>query len=572
MSFDVTKSREPFPAMLTLLLAFLVGLSSAAIGSATGLLLGSLVFFLALATLRRQFDALQLRVGRTENALDVAETGIFEVDLASGRIYWSKYHELLFGFEEGAFDGTKETFRSRVHPEDRPGVVQKLTEARASGIPYAFECRVQWPDGSVHWVSARGRFLRDRKGRPVRGVGTVVGSTARKLTELALAEARDRAETANQAKTMFLANVSHELRTPLTAILGYSEILALKATTAANTAYVAARITRNGRHLHRIIEDLLDLSKIEAGKLPIGIERLALPAFLADTIALLHDRARDKGVELVIHRVDPAAGVVCTDPQRLRQILLNIIGNALKFSEHGRVTIDAQLTEGPDGGPLVAIAVEDTGIGIPPAAQAALFQPFAQVDGSLSRPHAGTGLGLYLSRQMAGLLGGDVVLSRSVSGLGSTFTITFDAAAPMPREAPDLWRRHVDPLAETPLSGMDILVVEDVADLRELMSTYLLDAGAKTVELASDGQEAIEFARRGRHDIVLMDMQLPGVNGYEATRLLRSGGYLTPIVALSAHAMREEQERSLAVGCVAHLAKPVERQALLRTILTNATH
>jgi len=382
--------------------------------------------------------------------------------------------------------------------------------------------------------------------------------------------AKEAAEIANAAKTAFLANMSHEIRTPLGAVLGFSELLAdQRLSSAERFSYVAA-IKRNGDLLSNIINDILDLSKVEAGKLETERQDIPLADVLMDFTAILSLQAQEKGLRLTVSQDGSVPHHIRTDPLRLRQILINIVGNAIKFTQRGSVDVKIRSVLGTDGHAKISFAVKDTGLGVDPGKAAKLFEPFTQADASTKRKFGGTGLGLALSRRLANLLGGDVVLTASSLGVGSTFTITIDPGT-MPTEfGENVAKGDKSPvraaaMGNVRLDGVTILLVDDAPDNQLLVGRYLKGAGAH-VETACNGEEAIRKARGKPYDVLLMDLQMPIMDGYEATAALRKSGYDKPIVALTAHVLQEEMQRCLKSGFDDHVGKPIDRSALLESI------
>ena len=402
------------------------------------------------------------------------------------------------------------------------------------------------------------------------GRKSVEASLRQTLQELA--KSKNEAEAANRAKTSFLANLSHELRTPLCAMLGFAELLKDPALSQEDRLSYINIISRNGHQLVTLIDDILDLSKIEAGHLQIEHLVVSLPTLLSDISSSLAIKAREKGIQLSFESVGKIPESVISDPTRLRQILLNIIGNAIKFTDHGSVTVKIAHNVEPDplGGRL-SCTVEDTGCGIIAAASEKLFIPFSQADVSTTRKFGGSGLGLALSRRLARSLGGDVTLAATEQNKGSTFSVT--VAAPLAKGITSL--AYEQPAAATsnapsvpalkPLSGVRILLAEDAPDSQLLIERFLRIEGAE-VDLAEDGAEAVKKATATNYDVILMDIQMPVLDGYGATAALRCQGYLGPIIALTAHAMPGECEKSIRAGCDHHLTKPVDRKLLIQTV------
>jgi PAS domain S-box-containing protein len=390
--------------------------------------------------------------------------------------------------------------------------------------------------------------------------GGIVGSIV-DVTEFR--EARDAAERANRAKSSFLANMSHEIRTPLTSIIGFAELLLDPSGSAGDKADAATTIIRNGRHLLEVINDILDLSKIETQQLEVERIEVALPKLLGDMTALVSGRAREKALKFSVAHHLPLPAALRTDPVRLKQILLNFCSNAIKFSAAGEVRIDVRHDAATQ---TLRFEVTDSGIGMTAEQISRLFKPFVQADVSTTREFGGTGLGLYISRQLADLLGGDVGVT-SEPGVGSCFTLSvplgIDAGALQlladPRDFEEAQRPQAlsAPIAVPVLNGR-VLVAEDGVDNQRLFATYLRQTGL-TFEMVDNGRDAVERALAGDYALVLMDIQMPLMDGVTATRALRDRGYAGPIVALTANVMRADVETYRDCGCDDVLAKPVDR-------------
>ena len=406
----------------------------------------------------------------------------------------------------------------------------------------------------------------------------------------ALREALLKAEQANRTKSDFLANMSHEIRTPMTAILGYSENLLDHDLPNSERQTAIQAILRNGKHLLSVINDILDISKIEAGKLEI--EKLAYSPMrvVAEVVDLLRGRAQERGIALETQLRGPLPEAIFTDPTRLRQILINLIGNAIKFTEKGSVRLRVLFRPTGDAAshqPQLVYEVSDTGIGLSEQQMSRLFTPFSQADSSTSRRYGGTGLGLAISRRLAHALGGDVTAASRL-GVGSTFRVTI-ATGPLDKLAmiaePKLhsFLANVDqvkpakPVVNTlgaPLA-IRLLLAEDGPDNQRLLSFILKKAGVK-VAIVENGLQAYEQALAAEQkgepfDVILMDMQMPVMDGYTATAKLRGMGYKRPIVALTAHAMAGDREKCLASGCDDYATKPVDRAKLMATLRRHTT-
>lgn len=370
-----------------------------------------------------------------------------------------------------------------------------------------------------------------------------------------------KAQEANRAKSAFLANVSHEIRTPLGAMLGFTEMLKEDASLTPDYKETIDTILRNGQQLLRIVDEILDISKVESERIQIEHIAFSLPNLLEDIFHLLKGRAEEKGIELRVSYQNLPEFVV-SDPTRLRQILINVIGNAIKFTDEGYVELIASHKKN------LEFRVVDTGIGISAEQRSNLFQPFAQADSSTTRRFGGTGLGLFLSRKLARLLGGDVILDKSTSGKGSTFLITIAL-----KEA----SRLEEPQATVPQGEVNddlknisgVLIVDDAADNRDLFRRYLRKLGVNedVIEMAQNGLEAVEKASQKTYTLILMDIQMPQMDGFQALSELRKKNYEGHVVALTAHAMKGDEEKCLAAGFDGYLQKPLSREALREILI-----
>ncbi len=402
----------------------------------------------------------------------------------------------------------------------------------------------------------------------------------------ALKEARGIAECANVAKSEFLANMSHEIRTPMTAILGFADVLLERGqldNAPPDRVDAVKTIKRNGEYLVDIINDILDLSKIEAGRMEV--EQINCPTIqlLSEVIALVRVPADAKGLAVKLEHAGPIPEQIRTDPTRLRQILINVLGNAVKFAEVGSVTLIAKLID-DTGAPTLQLDILDTGVGMTDDQVDRLFQPFMQADTSMTRKYGGTGLGLSISKRFAQMLGGDVVVVETQPAVGTRFRITI-ATGPLngvsmitdlPLVSPArIKTMKIAPIDEkSPLRDYRILLAEDGPDNQKLISHLLTTVGAE-VTVVENGSLAVKAAVEAQtvnrpFDIILMDMQMPVMDGYAATTLLREKRYTRPILALTAHAMQGDRERCIASGCDDYTTKPINRKKLTELILALA--
>lgn len=388
--------------------------------------------------------------------------------------------------------------------------------------------------------------------------------TAMKHAETSLVAARDAAQQANQVKSQFLSQMSHELRTPLNSIIGFAQLLEMESN--GSTREQLTTIARTGKHLLSIINEILDLSKIEAGRIEIECIPFSPIQILLDVAALLEMQIREKGLQFKIHYAFPLPSIIHSDPTRFRQILLNLCTNALKYTEHGSIEIHVGCKD-----ESLTIAIVDTGIGISGAQQKKLFAAFSQADSSTTRRYGGTGLGLYISNQFAQLLGGSITVE-SEAGAGSKFQFSINTgslAGIDMLQAPDDIKPITALNEQTPFEVVQlegkVLLAEDGIDNQRLFSAYMSKAGLD-VTVVENGSLAVEKALSGDFDLILMDMQMPVMGGLEATTILRGAAYTKPIVTVTANVMTEDIEQYLAAGCTDYLSKPIDRDKFFQML------
>jgi PAS domain S-box-containing protein len=541
------------------------------------------------AALNKANQELRENEQRYRVALAAGAMGTFTLDLKRGVVTNDEVMNRLHGLDPSVLEWKLETGFGRVHPDDRAKTRASLEKLIATGHGDLTEYRIIMPDGSIRWLAGIAGLVGPHAEHLV--VGVQFDITQRKLNEERMRRAREGAEAANRAKGEFLANMSHEIRTPMTAILGHVDLLDQSASTPAQRREHLEVIRRNGRHLLSVLNDILDLSKIEAGKM--SVERIAFSPrdAVQEVASLVEPRALQKGIGFVVEVRESTPAVILSDPTRLRQILLNLVGNSIKFTEKGsvRLVVDFEAGEGPA---RIRFDVIDTGIGMTAEQIASLFTAFSQADTSTSRRFGGSGLGLAICKRLSDMLGGTISVT-SDPGKGSTFCLRLDVGTDQPslfsekklraqgsrKSAPGAkavgkaQRRIVGGISGGMLGGIlgRILVAEDSPDISSMVRAMLEGAGW-SVEIAVDGRGAvdqvIEAQRAGRpYDLVLMDMQMPVLDGYAATRELRAKGFDSlPIVAFTAHAMESEREKSAAAGCDGYLIKPTNRDELVAMI------
>lgn len=384
-----------------------------------------------------------------------------------------------------------------------------------------------------------------------------------KRAAIAIENARlyNRAEIANRAKSAFLANMSHEIRTPLGAILGFAELMVDGPNLNSEQAHYVSTIVKNGRQLLRLVDEVLDLSKVESDR--ISIERIAfsLPRLIEEVRTLLLMKAEEKGIRLQVNVPANLPATVKSDPTRIRQVLINIIGNAIKFTEKGVVDVGVSAQPSPEQSDLCTLrfTVSDTGIGMTPEQMARLFEPFVQADDSMTRRFGGTGLGLFLSRKLARLLEGDVTLEESKYRQGSRFSIHMKVETGH-FQIPQVEVSSAHDLTSSPRE-MQILIVDDAPDNQILTQAFLRKMGLGS-DVADNGRQGVDKTLTGKFDVVLMDIQMPEMDGFAAVKELRDRGYKGTVIALTAHAMKGDRERCIENGFDDYLTKPITRHTL----------
>ncbi|CAO3441642.1 hypothetical protein [Azospirillum argentinense] len=531
--------------------------------------LGNFFGTLALGTfLRKEQERLDLQIALTESQRRFTATvanlpgGVYQRVLgADGRLrfpYCSPGFFQVMGLPPTE-RVTLEALNRILHPEDRPRLYASIHASAETLDPWNFEYRIVRSDGEIRWISASSRAVRRDNGDIVWD-GIVTDVTEAKRNEQALIQARLDAEAASRAKAEFLATMSHEMRTPLNGILGFARLLLDEDLTPRQNHH--ARLVRDaGRSLLTVIEDVLDFSRIEAGRLVLNDTPFAIRDLIANCAAVLRLEAEAKGLTLHAAVAPDVPDWLSGDPDRLRQVVLNLLANAVKFTEHGGVGLTIVKNADTPAGPHLTISVTDTGIGIPLDRQGQLFQRFSQID----RSRGGTGLGLAISRRLVEMMGGTVGV-QSQAGVGSTFwlSLVLRESAPPARGcvpcAADLLIRLRRPLR--------ILLAEDLAMNRELTVAMLLGVGHR-VDTVVNGRQAVEAVQRGVYDLVLMDVHMPEMDGHAATRAIRAlpppVGAI-PILAMSASALPDEVRRCHDAGMNGHIAKPVDRAVMLDAI------
>jgi signal transduction histidine kinase/HPt (histidine-containing phosphotransfer) domain-containing protein/ActR/RegA family two-component response regulator len=509
----------------------------------------------------RELEASRDRMARAEEA---ARVSTWSYDLRAREFNWPEGTVPLLGEVLGERLRHWSGWRDLIHPDDLARVEGSLREALRRRGPLDLRFRLRLPEGALRWLQVRADVVIGDRGEPVQLIGLTMDVTD-----------QERLRAASASKSAFLANMSHEIRTPLSVIVGLTERLRRRAHDVGDSRLLD-QLRDTSEHLLQVINDILDLSKIEAGQLQLADAPFALADVLNRTHRLFEDAAARKHLALIVDASPEAFALVLRgDALRLSQVLINLCSNAIKFTPAGRIVIGAQALAAAPGRSRLRLSVTDTGIGIEPNLRQRLFEPFVQGDESASRKAGGTGLGLAICKRIADRIGGSLEVE-SQPGQGSVFRLEVELPrvdlapeAVAPDDQGEAIRTAVGEAAPDPgapgvaYPGRRVLLVEDHPLSQEIVTEMLEELGCDVV-LAGDGIEAVDLASIGRFDLILMDLQLPSLDGYGAARLIRllPPHHDTPIVALSANAFREDRERALEAGMTEHLAKPLSRAAL----------
>ncbi len=510
-------------------------------------------------------EQLRATQARLDRATAGTNDGLWEFNLSNNDIWVSPRFAEMLGYEQCEFLDDKNKIAAITHDEDRLVINEAFRLAIKKGEPVDVELRAKTSDGNWRWMRVRGACIRDTDDKAVTVAGSQQDITELKDFQRALIEATDNAAAANKAKSEFLANMSHEIRTPMNGVIGMTQLLLDTPLDSTQRDYVKTACD-SASALLTVINDILDFSKVEAGKLELESIDVDLRSTIEDVARLLALQAHAKGVKVAVQIDAKFPARVLGDAGRLRQVLLNLGGNAVKFTQAGAVTMDWRVVEQDAQGTTVRCEIRDTGIGIPPDRLSALFQPFTQVDTSTTRKFGGTGLGLSIAKHLVELMGGATGVTSEV-GVGSVFWFTARFAVAKPIE----WHLQSQRIAVRNMQTREsrrILLAEDNA-VNQKVAKRLLEKLGYQVVIAVNGSEAVTAWEAGRYDLIFMDCQMPVMDGYEATSTIRArellpraSGQRIPIVALTAHAMKGADAKCIAAGMDDYLSKPIDRELL----------
>ena len=525
---------------------------------AGGVVGGAMISSQDVTDLTRALEESMRSEQRLNLAAGLADLHVWEMDYRRRTLYKFGAEDTFFE-TPNTFEALAEDIYRNIHPDDLPMVKAAWAAHEADpDVPYQTEYRVKRQDGKLVWAFSTSEVIVDEKGRPSRLVGALQNITARKVAESQIARALEDAEAANLAKSEFLANMSHEIRTPMNGVIGMNALLLRSDLTPEQRRYAEA-VRVSADCLLGIINDILDISKLEAGKIELEAIDFTLGSVVEDVVELLSPRAAEKGLEVACYLDDGARGAFRGDPTRLRQVVLNLLSNAIKFTETGYVAVEVRSSPAPNGGAALRLEVQDTGVGVPPEAQARMFEKFQQADGSITRKFGGTGLGLSICRQLVELMGGRIGMEDRGGG-GSVFWV--ELALPIVETVIAAGPRRV-------LKGQKILVVDDIEINRSIFVRQLESEGAVLAE-AADGPSALAAivaadARGEPFDIVLMDHMMPGMGGDAVAVKIRATASLRQprLVLASSIGAPAPSDKARRAGFDAFLTKPVRHQALV---------
>lgn len=493
------------------------------------------------------------------NIIENMHLGLLEVDLEERIQYANESFCEMSGFSVSALLGKKTT---EIFPVESEDLVKEKQELRAEGILDTYEINIRFSEENSRWWLISGAPMYDQNGKHTGSIGIHLDITEQKRLQEQLLVAKMRAEESNIAKDKFLANVSHELRTPVNGIIGMSRNLARTALLPEQKKYLHMLKSATDQLLV-MLNDVLDLAKIDAGKIHLDYRSFNLPSAIYKSIDVVQSRAEEKGIPLRIQMDDSLSMVYIGEEKRLRQVLINILSNAVKFTEKGFVQITCTKMSGTDKKDLVMIEVVDTGIGMDDNFKERLFQKFAQEDENSSRHYGGTGLGLSICKELIELMGGKIDV-QSVKDKGTTVQLLLPFEIGKPE---DLTPEAVEFVDSSLLSNSKILLVED-NELNQIVVTIALEHFGATISSVFSGKDALDKLQAEVFDLVLMDIQMPGMDGYETARLIREKlGPELPIIALSANVLRGEAEKSFAAGMNDFIAKPFEEEQLIQKVV-----
>jgi PAS domain S-box-containing protein len=502
---------------------------------------------------------------RLHHVFEVINEGIWDWDVKSGHLSHNQQWYRSLKIDRSAFEDDVEEFKELIYPEDREEVFNKIDALiRRESDLYFSEHRMIRGDGSVIWVQDRGQVTDfDESGNPTRVIGSFTDITDQRQSEVALKKAKDEAELANRAKSDFLATMSHEIRTPMNGVIGMTSIL-LETNLDQEQKQCVETIRESGDALLVIINDILDISKLESNQILLDENEFQLPQLVESVLEILNPKSTHRSLKLNFENEIPPGMIFIGDSGRIRQILMNLIGNAIKFTEQGKVSVLTHAKSLQDDLMQVHISVRDTGIGIPLEQIDHLFDPFVQVDSTSTKKFGGTGLGLTISRKLVEAMGGDIGVE-SEPGKGSQFWFRIPLKSRQDSDLEDVSQpiNAID-ASESPTKALKILVVEDIA-VNQLIARKLIEKKGHIVDIAANGLEAISAIQHTHYDLIFMDIRMPEMDGLAATREIRkmnTQAANVSIVAMTANATKDDVKECFDAGMNDFISKPINQNKI----------
>ena len=497
-------------------------------------------------------------------ATSAGGVGVWEYDLANNIVLWDNEMLALYGIESKDFVGTYQAWQSMIFPDDRVRFVLEIEMAIQGEKELNTEYRIIWPDGSIHNIRALATLQSYDSGKILYLLGTNWNITEQKKSEAALIKAKAEAEAASKSKSTFLANMSHEIRTPLNAIIGFSQLMNREKSLVDTQKEYVTSINRAGEHLLKLINNILELSKIESGRAELNPTNFKFQTLLNDKQMMFKEWVKSKQIQLIFETSADLPQYIVADEQKLRQILINLIGNAIKFTNHGSVTVRTRVDKANDETSLLIVEIEDTGPGIPEDELGKLFKQFEQTRAGIESS-SGTGLGLALSQELALLMNGNITVA-SQEGKGSVFTVNVEIKEGTPEAGETVITRQVTGI-DNPQETYRILVVDDKEENRQVVVNFLQLVGFQTNE-AINGEDAITKFEQWNPHLIIMDKQMPVMDGYEATRHIRETEKTgkTPIIVVTASGLNNEKENATTPDIQGYIRKPFRESELFSAI------
>ena len=501
---------------------------------------------------------------RLELATIAGGVGVWELDLVNNTLIWDDQMFALYGITKNTFGGAYEAWLAGVHPDDKERSDEEINMAIRGEKEFNTEFRVLWPNGSTHNIRALSIVQRDESGKPLRMIGTNWEITAQKQNEANLIRAKFEAEIANKSKSIFLANMSHEIRTPLNAIIGFSQLLNRDPQLTSSQREYNTSIITAGEHLLELINDILELSKVEAGRVVLNPSNVDLYSLLNDIKLIFKERAESKNLQFIFETADNLPHSIIVDESKLRRLYINLIGNAIKFTDEGGIAVRTRITKTDDDTYRLSAEVQDSGVGIAENEIGKLFKHFMQTSSGIKKG-SGTGLGLALCNELVTLMGGKISVT-SKEGVGSIFSFYIEVKDGIIEPVEPIVTKRVVGLAAM-AEPIKILVVDDRVENLKVVVNLLKLVGFETIE-AINGIDAIEKFEKFEPKLILMDMRMPIMDGYEATRRIKNTekGKKTPVIALTASSFEEEQKKIDLLKMQGYIRKPFRESELFNII------